>query len=117
MREAHLDGLLLNLLGGAHRATLMHGGQVFEPLYAVGLQTTLVLVELGAADPTPSISLQETLPRASARAPTPKASLEPVSVPLSCSSSFNRRQDSTAQAVKNKGLEYTSMRERIEERE
>ena len=114
MREAHLDDLLLNLLEGAHRVTLMHGGQVFEPLYAEGLQATLILIDLGAADSTPSTSLQETLPRALARAPTPKASLELVSVPLSCSSSFNRRQDSTTRAVKNKGLEYISSREKIE---
>ena len=37
--------------------TLMHWGQVQKPLYTVRLETTLVLVEPGAGDPTPPTSL------------------------------------------------------------
>src|SRR5919112_1997229 len=57
MREAHLDDLLLNFLRGAHRVTLVNRGQVFEPIYAMRLETTLVLIELGAGDPARPTSL------------------------------------------------------------
>lgn len=37
----------------------MHGRQVFEPLHAVRLKTTLVLVELGTGDTAPAAGYRD----------------------------------------------------------
>jgi len=57
VRETQGNDLLLHLFWGGHGVALVYRREVFEPLYAVRLEAPLVLIELGAGDPTSPASL------------------------------------------------------------